>query len=732
MSERKKFYKKFLPMLIIFLLPFAFIFFCAELLPHWYGDTFLGELSEKYERLRSIDEPKITVVSGSSSAFGLDSGMIEEKLGMKAVNLGLYANLGSKLTVDLARENINPGDIIVLAPELNAETYSLYFGAETFAQALDGNLGMIKSISSENRAEVIGAAWGLAGSKLNYLISGERPENVGAYRKENFNEYGDNVFDRPYSVLNGCGNPVILSFSGSDEFYGYTEYLNGFAEYAEKKGAKVFFSFPPVNSEAILPFNSEEEIINFQKTVALSLDFPVISSLENYIMDPGYFYDSEFHLNNSGVTVRTVKLIDDIKRQLGDQSITLPASSLPSPSGKRPDCEDFDLIRLSSANSRAWAVEKVSESGAEKSYLSIPDEVSGNKVVGISAGAFEGCRAEIITLGLNITKIDSGAFENAENLAGIVLPDGSEPGEVTFPGGTGNGCADGFKIYVPSDKFVEFYSDEKYENVRDILAPNESFEYEISGGEAKIVSLTETGLMRKELIIPDEASGAPITSLAPFALYGSEAEKIVCGKNVKNIAENAFADTVSGLEIRLPEGTEIILPEDPISLGGSPVIFAYSEDYASLSEKYPEYKEVLTADNLYFEMELENGSWTVTGVNPAGAELTELTVPDYADGYPVRTVAGYAFRGSKAKVLYLGNGVSRLDGYALSDSELERVVIPEDRLADEISVPNNMSEALACEGAGDGFRIEVGKDSYQGFISDYFWGDYGRWVTARE
>ena len=66
MSERKKFRSVFSIMLAVFLLPFFVICASAFGLPAYFKSTFLGELSEKYDRLRTVDEPKITVVGGSS------------------------------------------------------------------------------------------------------------------------------------------------------------------------------------------------------------------------------------------------------------------------------------------------------------------------------------------------------------------------------------------------------------------------------------------------------------------------------------------------------------------------------------------------------------------------------------------------------------------------------------------------------------------------------------------
>ena len=81
-----------LAILSVLLLPAA----AAILTPSAYSSTFVGVLDEKVERLASIKGKKVVVVGGSSVAFGLDSALMEEHLGMPVVNFGLYAAIGTK------------------------------------------------------------------------------------------------------------------------------------------------------------------------------------------------------------------------------------------------------------------------------------------------------------------------------------------------------------------------------------------------------------------------------------------------------------------------------------------------------------------------------------------------------------------------------------------------------------------------------------------------------------
>ena len=165
--------------LLAILLPLGMILPTAMALPDQYEETFYGALDDKFDRLVSIEEEKIVVIGGSSVAFGLDSAMMEKYTGMPVINFGLYAALGTKLMLDLSLPEIGEGDIVVLAPELDAQTLSLYFNSETTLQAMDGSFGMMKDIKAENLFCLLGGSWKLAAEKLSYMKNGTKPLSDG-------------------------------------------------------------------------------------------------------------------------------------------------------------------------------------------------------------------------------------------------------------------------------------------------------------------------------------------------------------------------------------------------------------------------------------------------------------------------------------------------------------------------------------------------------------------------
>ncbi len=473
-----KFIIIFAALLMVFLLPFASVTVIALAITPVYDETFVGELGEKYERLNSIEGEKLVVVGGSSVAFGLDSAALEREIGMPVVNFGLYANLGTKLMLDLSRSGIGEGDVIVLAPEMNDQTLSLYFNSETTMQALDGNFGMLASVDSENYEALLGASWGFAADKLGYTLGGKVPENSGAYSKKWFNSYGDNIYDRPYNEMTTVTKNITLDYKYDaedgvvSEYEEFIDYVNEYVEFCTGRGATVYFSFPPMNEASMTDYNTVENINAFYDNLASSLHCRVISNVNDYIMDEGYFFDSEFHLNNAGVKIRTANLANDLKRELGMTNKT--TIELPEPPGYRPndfvDGSDdanpyFELeAGVNGAGQDVWYIVGLKEEGMQQTDLIIPNNVDDIPIVGIKAGAFAGSSLRTLTVGDNINFIASRAFADAEELVAVYIT-ALQPSKITVPNGFDeNGLAtDGanpeLKIYVPEDAFFDYVAD---------------------------------------------------------------------------------------------------------------------------------------------------------------------------------------------------------------------------------------------------------------------------------
>lgn len=451
-------------LLIAILLPFGIVAKIVFLDPPVYEETFLGELAPKFERLCEIDEPKLILVGGSSVAFGIDSELLESYTGKKVVNFGLYATLGTKIMLDLSEANIREGDWIILAPELDAQTLSLYFNAEAAWQAIESDFSMLRYIGSDNYSDLAGGLFGYVKNKVTYTHSNTKPRPTGIYQRQNFNEYGDLCAERKQNIMTlgyDANHPISLTPELFDEEF--LSYLNAYIARAESRGATVLFSFCPLNRDALDQETTEQSLADFYRFLCEKVKCPVISGLNTAIMDAGYFYDTNFHLNDAGVVVHTAALIDDIYRyegRLDTHNIKLPAvpdTEDPDPSvDPIEDKDPWEQYFLYETYGKARAIVGVSEEGKALSALSLPKTADGLPVRILVKNALAGCQnLTDLTIGENLTLMEDGCFAGAPKLVRVHMLretcDELEAGDNLFEG-------------APSDLRILLYSDTSYFN----------------------------------------------------------------------------------------------------------------------------------------------------------------------------------------------------------------------------------------------------------------------------
>ncbi len=459
--------QKFMALLLAAIIPAIALLSVGLIAPAQYGLTFLGALAPKYERLTTIEEPKIILVGGSSTAFGLDSALLEETVGMPVVNFGLYATLGTKLMLDLSRAGINEGDIIVLAPEMDAQTLSLYFNPESTWQAVESKPSMLLRVGFDNWGAMLGAYFGYVGDKIGFWQSGT-PDPAGVYNSRNFNEYGDIRYDRPHNtMLLGYDPNMTIELSADIVDAEFIDYVNDYVADAARKGATVYYSFPPMNADALAADTNAESIYAFYDYLARNLDCPVISNPNDYIYEANYFYDTNFHLNDSGIILRTAALAADLRRMMGN---TAPVEIELPPAPERPVIQTPAVTPGAVADTSAYftyeemagglMITGVTDEGKALTELTIPATANGKTVVAIGEKAFSGCTAvKDIIVYPNIIQFFDGCYSGATSLQRVIMhyttAEGVAVGEGLF-----EGAPDSAKLYYPTqDSFSNYVAD---------------------------------------------------------------------------------------------------------------------------------------------------------------------------------------------------------------------------------------------------------------------------------
>lgn len=452
----KKGWKILTGMLLVVLLPVG-VLIRGWCLPSFYGETYYAVLSRMHDRLESVENPKIVVVGGSNVAFGLDGSLLEQFLAEQGYDytvcpFGLYAAVGTGAMLDLSLDDLGEGDIVVLAMEPTSETMSGYFGASAFWKCAEDAPELLLELGKARQASMFGNYVPYLQERLKIEQSGLYPVATDVYAASSFDERCDMIYDRE-------GNLMPLGWDTSTPVDLATvviapEFARQVAEYcaeATRRGARVVLSFSPVNRSALTD-DSQSAVEGFFQRCNSAFVCPAISDPNDYILDSGWFYDNNFHLNSAGSQVRTMLLAEDLLRYLGCyRELAWEWPEMPGSIATVPETAPDQGYFLFSPLGEGWMVAGLTESGLEQNTLRVPAVHEGKPVAGLSADALKGAhQLEELRLPETVAALPGGVFRECTMLTRLVLEHRETVCGVAADTFTG---ADQVRIYVPREAY---------------------------------------------------------------------------------------------------------------------------------------------------------------------------------------------------------------------------------------------------------------------------------------
>lgn len=321
-NDIKKFLRKIcvIPAVII-----CFIVFGVFIISNQYSENYNASIIDKAARLKSINEPKIILVGHSSLAFGMNSKMLQDAINMPVVNLGLHGALGNAFHENIAKLNINSGDLVILCPSDFADDDQIESTNLAWI-TIEYHWDLYDILRTKDYIKMItGYPSYWIKSFYLWITSEGNQREEGAYSRRAFNEFGD-VAIRP--AIESSDEEIYMKsvkkIDGSLKFPSINDTcinrLNEYNKYIKSRGATLLVAGYPIAEGEFTP--SKERFDKFQQELASRLDCEIISNYRDYFIPYKYFYDFTLHLDEEGVIIRTQQLIKDIKRWQNKQNKT--------------------------------------------------------------------------------------------------------------------------------------------------------------------------------------------------------------------------------------------------------------------------------------------------------------------------------------------------------------------------------------------------------------------------
>ena len=281
-------------------------------------NTYLAAIIDKETILKNTPSPKIIIIGGSNVAFGFDSSLMKQKVGIPVVNTGLQGGLGIRFAMNFVKPYIKEGDILIISPEYNNILGDLN-GGEVLAQLLILYPKGILSISSFNEVWELLKAFPAVHTEAIKLFFEDKLKNecslcegnTKIYYRSAFNpETGDITTNYVRPKPQEKEQIELIYKVPNPQFSGNIRFLDNFYEYVVSKNAKMYFVYPSLVNH--FDDNTKEILQQTEIVLNQELAFPILDSVKDSLFPNDMMFDSPYHLNNQGRIIRSAQISNEL------------------------------------------------------------------------------------------------------------------------------------------------------------------------------------------------------------------------------------------------------------------------------------------------------------------------------------------------------------------------------------------------------------------------------------
>ncbi|MDZ4853348.1 MAG: hypothetical protein SGJ26_00550 [Nitrospirota bacterium] len=293
----------------------------------------------KHNLIAAIKEPKLVVLGGSSTLFGIDSALLEHTLGIPTINLALHAGFSFEHLVQEAQQYLQPHDHVLLSIEYYRYTrvnpYSLWFTN----QMMTWDTAFFWRLPTPEKIRFILSV------PMHRLVAGAiaqvSRERVGIFDQRRLSSPKEVIHRHAQHVLTFSGTEIIYSALNLDRHgdavtsgkslvvdtdYGLTkpfvyservwDEFRRFAKFCRNRDISLYIAWPPSMKNIKLDLASETVSAHLQnlRTQLQAHQLQTLGLPQEYQYDRELFSDTADHLTAIGRSTRTQALLHYLKQ----------------------------------------------------------------------------------------------------------------------------------------------------------------------------------------------------------------------------------------------------------------------------------------------------------------------------------------------------------------------------------------------------------------------------------
>lgn len=279
-------------------------------------------LEKKKIYAQSIERPKIVLLGGSNALFGVSAAQIEAETGMPSVNMAVHYGLQIDYMTENAKNILKSGDFLVMPLEYHHYSYDGEYSLvqSCYIRTYDRKYYEQLSLTRRLRHLINTTPLDLVKSVREQLkFKGvEPPAGRGVYNSGNLNANGDErSVTEPLLDRLGREQPIPIR-PVSAKRYGFAKLIE-FSRWCREHGVTLLVTWP--NTLWFKQY-AGDDYARYFATIGHTLQLNGIryfGDRNKSFFDKRYMYDGFYHLNTSGIKIRTSQIIKEMREHIDPQ-----------------------------------------------------------------------------------------------------------------------------------------------------------------------------------------------------------------------------------------------------------------------------------------------------------------------------------------------------------------------------------------------------------------------------
>jgi hypothetical protein len=281
--------------------------------------------AEKVALASRIRGPKVLLVGGSSTLFGMNAGELEKQTGRPVINMGMHAALGLDYMFAQVKSVAAPGDVIVLAPEY--ELYESYpekadaFSYGDYLYARDPQYYAALLLTQKIELALRVPAWRVWLGHVNRFDPEPYIPNPWVYGngRHLLTTHGDQARNdaarrpAPGPALDRVCKPLASGWSGNPHGF---EKLDRFIGWARATGVTVIATFPALMENPAYSRQESREIIAQISEFYHRRGVQIVGTVTENLRPRNEFFDTNYHLMHEAAIARARRFAPELLKHI--------------------------------------------------------------------------------------------------------------------------------------------------------------------------------------------------------------------------------------------------------------------------------------------------------------------------------------------------------------------------------------------------------------------------------